>query len=310
MRIKVQSFTRKRAFGIELEMLTSGVTQTQLRNVITKADSKHPVHVTGWQQSQGNSYWHVKTDSTCGYEVASYKAKGAKDVMNIAKIAGAIQSLGAKVDNSCGLHIHVETTDFNVNEMASLIANWIKMENIICEAVPVHRANNIYCKTYSTAIPLKNLENPVSFWTHICPTSFSHEARRKSLNVCNYAFNPGKRTVEFRMPEGTLDFHEIKNWTRLLVNFVHFIKKVPFPGNVQSANLQQVLQLLGLTCDEPFLILSAGLHETKEWFLHRILRYARSQSLCFEAVAALNKMWEPLKRYEINENCEEYAELT
>lgn len=310
MRLKIRSFTKKRPFGVELELLASGITQNQIRSVISKLDAKHSVEVTGWAASNG-SQWHVKTDSTCGLEVASYKGKGARGIINIARIADAVRNAGAKVDEKCGLHIHVEARDFNVHQMSSLYAHWMKIENIICQSLPKHRVNNIYCKLCSAQkITALGLKSPSNFWGEVCPTKITHDARRKSLNICNYALNPNKRTVEFRMPEGTFEPESIKNWIRFLVNFVHSIKKKPFPSNVTAVGLRDSLSILGLAHNgEPFYVLSSGLLVTKEWFLHRILQHTTNKALCQESIEELNKMWHPLKKYEIDEKCEEYLEI-
>jgi hypothetical protein len=311
MSIKVRSFTKKRHFGVELELLTSGVTQNRLRDIIAETDGKHPIQVSGWQATQNNGFWHVKTDSTCGYEVASYKARGFRDVVTICKVAEALHNADVKIDRKCGLHLHVEVRDFNVNQMAALVAYWLKIEPVIFYALPDYRRNNIYCRSCreGLVVPAKALSQVNSFWTAVCPTGISHVFRRKTLNICNYVFNPGRMTVEFRMPESTFDPYEVKNWIRFLVNFVHFVKKQPYPGNIEIASLAEMLQIVGLAGDGIFYILSSGLVETKQWILQRIISYSPEKSISRQAMDLLNKMWNPIKRFEMNENCEQYVEF-
>jgi hypothetical protein len=50
------------------------------------------------------------------------------------------------------------------------------------------------------------------------------------------------------------------------------------------------------------------MRDTKEWFLHRVLKYSRVKKLCQEAVDELNAMWGPQKAFELSEDGTFYTE--
>jgi hypothetical protein len=99
-------------------------------------------------------------------------------------------------------------------------------------------------------------------------------------------------TVEFRFPEGTLVSQSIKNWARILINFVNrmALENLNFES-LQTVNLTKTLEILGLGGDkDKFYLLSPGLHDSKIWLLKRIIRYASypHQELIVEAKKILS----------------------
>jgi hypothetical protein len=223
--VEYVNFPEKRAFGVELEVCDTGVNKGTLSKVIRKTDKLHSVFVSGWNPTYETTKWHVKNDSSCGLEVASYKSKGIGDLLNIAAVAEAIQEAGGVVNEKCGMHVHVDVSDFSPTQVATVIAFWIKIEKVIANMLPSHRVNNKYCKflTHYLSKKIKQFNsNSSAFWQLVKPdlSGNYNKQRRVSLNVWNYAYANHfslntRKTLEFRMPEGTLDSKEIKNWLRL-----------------------------------------------------------------------------------------------
>src|SRR5690349_3109756 len=98
---------QSRKFGVELEVNKS-VTKKKLGDIIAAqgilCDRSEEVRVTsgvaGWEESRKNDYWHVKYDSTCGWEVASFIAHGDADIDYIASTADCLSLWGAKTDEN------------------------------------------------------------------------------------------------------------------------------------------------------------------------------------------------------------------
>lgn len=300
-------FATKRAFGVEYEV-NRKLSLEQLAAVVKKADTKKQcISSNHYQQDYGNDYWHVKFDRSCGektneggWEVASYKASGAKDLIKIAKMASALKESGAEVNNNCGFHIHVEIADFNTNQAATLAANWMKIERVMQEILPKHRRNNNYCQLLTSRFRIGTEEHtPTTFWAMVRPHSYDNTERRVALNLCNFALNaPNRRTVELRTPEGTLVEKDAKNWIRLFVHFVNDCKKREFPRNLTSVNdLHEAVTVLGLHHEDPFYILSKGLYETKIWFLRRIIKYSGIRKYVQEAESFVNFIKPPEASY-------------
>lgn len=298
--VRYVRFKSKRHFGIELEV-NERVQPTVLVKAVSSVDPDHSVaHSSSYQQDYGNTYWHVKFDRSCsdmkdvgGWEIASYKASGYKDVELMGKVAQALKSAGATVNNNCGFHIHVEVADFKTEQIISLAAHWLIIEGIILEMLPRHRRNHKYAKPMSTffAMDFNKTYTPAKFWGMVCPSGTSNEYRRVALNLCNFTHGSrARKTVELRLPEGTVDSKEVKNWIRFFVHFVDVVKKKPFPPSVKEATLYEAMKIVGLHGEDPFLILSKGLRETKMWFMDRILLHSSKTRIREEAKKFLNGM--------------------
>lgn len=316
MLAKYVTFPTKRAYGVELELSSYNITKERVAKIIEKTDRNREVFVSGWSYSEENDYWHVKDDSSCGWEIASYKSVGIKDLANIVKVTDAVAEAGAIVTPKCGFHLHVEVSDFTNDQIATLVAIWMKIEKVVTSSIPHHRVNNKYCRLLNDFYPKQSNKDlcgegsVLKFWKAIKPNLKGNYNlfRRVALNIWNYVENSGKQTVEFRFPEGTLNSNDVKNWIRLLVHFVDYSKTQRFPDNTNEVGLQEALSLMGLVGTSNFYILSQGLRDTKDWFLHRLLRYSRIKKQCMDAVDELNNMWSPVKVYNLSPDCEVYFE--
>jgi hypothetical protein len=295
-KVRYVNFRSTRSFGIELEV-NEKVNAKELANAIKKVDEKHAiVQSNNYQQDYSNTYWHVKFDRSCGdvkgrggWEVASYKAAGFEDINNIGRVTKALKECGAKVNDNCGYHIHVEIKDFTINCAATLVAYWVKIEPVICEMLPKHRRNNPYCRLLGNGFYDKKIYDTKLFWDTIKPRRFDNNDRRVSLNMCNYLQDmPQRKTVELRMPECNLDSKDVKNWIRFFVNFVDVVKNKPFPADLSSCNVYDVMKIAGFHSDNPFYILSKGMRETKIWFMRRLLEFSSNKKIREEAVKFLN----------------------
>lgn len=303
--VQYVKFATKRCFGVEVEV-NRKLTIQKLTEVVGTADAKHRVHSsTSYAQDYSNNYWHVKFDRSCGttpaaghqqeggWEIASYKASGAKDLLKIEKVIKAVNDAGAEVNNNCGFHIHVEIADFSTEQASTLIAYWMKIEKMVCEILPKHRRNNIYSRLLTDKFRVNTspkVYNPTSLWMLVRPPSFDNEHRRVSLNIANFALQAhNRRTVELRLPEGTTNSKDVKNWIRLFTHFVESCKYRNFPDSLSAViDLRECATILGLYNDNPFFLLSKGLYETKNWFFRRALKLAVSKRIQNEASEYLN----------------------
>jgi hypothetical protein len=293
MNVEFKKFSTKRSFGVELEV-NATVTLNQIRDLIKGCSSKEICTTPHWANTVNNNYWHVKFDRTCGilgksqdhgWEVASYIASGYKDLLHIAQVADALQVGGVQVNENCGLHIHVGVPDFSTTEMGVLIAHWLRIEPMMCRILPQHRVKNKYCKLL-TKIKRYNFSRtkeylPDDLWKLFQPEDLGyHENQQKkvSLNLVNYArcskeyMNDGRKTVELRMPEGTLSGYDIRNWIRLFLLFVENSKTIPMPKTLEPVTtIEEFMQYFSLNGSSSFFLLSKGLRETKVWLLNRML---------------------------------------
>ncbi len=296
-----------RKFGIELEV-TNEITKRKLGSIVKLHEKRqitpHDVVVTkgieGWANTVQNNYWHIKFDRSCGWEVASYIGSGFQDVNHMANTASFLASKGAKTNLNCGFHIHVETSDFNVQQMNILMGRWLKVENILLSICHPSRTNNPYCKTIRTRWQMQEMYEMIfnkkpdvlDVWEQVKPINlgFHHnEDKRVTLNAMGFAISCltkycNRNTVELRMPECQLDVSHVKNWIYLIVNFVETSRTASIANDLQPCeNLLECLMYLGLGGIENNVVLDPKLFETKVWFLNKIITFSKSETMIKQA---------------------------
>lgn len=301
--VRYVSFRSTRNFGIELEFNERVPAKDLVRAVSAADPDREVLQSSTYQQDVDNSYWHVKFDRSCsdvpgrgGWEVASYKAHGYADLEVMAKVTDSLKAAGVRVNDDCGFHIHAEIADFKHHQAACMAARWLRIEPTLLEILPKHRRNNKYAKPMSKRFEgtLDAAYHWETFWDRVRPHRFDHPNRRVALNLCNYVqWLPGRRTVELRLPEGTVESKDVRNWIRFYVHFIDTARRQDFPTTLTPTGVADTLRLAGLHGDSPFLLLSKGLRETKMWFINRILQYSAKAALRAEAAALLEKMEVP-----------------
>jgi hypothetical protein len=301
---KVVKFVPRRAFGVELE-LGNKLSLQQLKVLVESVCGGHQVYVTNaYGQDYNNNYWHLKLDRSCGdveggygCEIASFKAtEGIKDVLTMFNMVQKVQEGGANINERCGIHVHVEVKDYSWKQMATMMANWIKMEPMISHMIPQNRADNKYCKFYRHASWVRRYMTPQpdfsheTLWSLVRPYDFTTTDRRKSINLCNFCAESGRKTIEFRFPEASLDALDMKNWIRLFVHLLEHGRKNEFPADLSMFDFIGFLTNCGLHGTNPFAVLSPGLRETKLWLLRRVCKHSRSEEFREKAKSYLEFM--------------------
>lgn len=297
--VSYNSFCLKRRFGIEME-IGSDIPKSVVSKIIQKT-SNIKVLTTGYKLSCNNDYWHIKDDSTCGangksgpkgIEIVSYVANKDSDIVHIANIARNLFLCGCRVNYNCGLHIHTEVNDFNIEQMGVLLAYFLKIEHWIENMIPPYRINNLYCKSLRKYKKINKKKNwdPKDLFISISPKSlktFDNPERKVTLNIINYVkflldpdFLDKRNTIEFRFPEGTLNYNDIRFWIYFITNFVENCKLKEMPNNILPIkSLDKFLEIVGLNHNKNnFFIFDEVLFETRNWVLQRICSYGNNFS--------------------------------
>jgi len=336
-RLKYKKFDSGRRFGVEIEV-GSDIKKKEVQQAI-KTVSNLQVYVSRYSLTTNNIYWHVKDDSSCGnrgrtgpkgVEIASFIGRGVADINHICEVAAKLKEIGCKVNDFCGLHIHAEVVDLSIKQVATIAAYWMKIENVLSMSLPPRRIRNHFCQfmfdprsihlfkegveSFGQILSRQCRYSPEIFWTVICPKDISfydNAERRFNLNLVNFVRArkypaSARGTIELRWPEGTLEPLDIRCWIKLFLNFIESCKNKPMPKNLLPCDLKTALEYLGLHHNKKsFFVLSSGIHETKTWFLNRILQMPPSDQLNesvqeeirLDATSILNDMWSPIKKY-------------
>jgi len=259
-------FTRR--FGFELEFLRGSTDRSKLARAIRTVPGE-TAETSGYTHQTNNPGWVAKTDSSCGFEVASRVMSTSADLRKGVEVVRAISRSGAKVDSHCGFHVHVEIADFDEDKLANMIQWWVKFERFITDVLSPTRKNNHYCQQvgkefhgnqqYDTAATLQR--------------NYGRNALNSRIADLTATASSGKRRVEFRIAQGTNNFVDVKNWIRFLLAFVEFAKTAGRPENVNYILPREIFEKLGLLTDG----ISNGMVEMRTWLLDSALKNAEDE---------------------------------
>ena len=301
-----------RRFGIEFEINAfdgksrpdgnDGVAGIQEVGVLVSKYTTDGCEVRGYEHTEENERWVVKPDSSCGMEVCTpvYKGwAGLKKTIDV--IYGFSKEPKIKADKRCSVHIHIEVIDLSKEQIASVIAMWMKCEPFFMDLVPLERKVNRYCQFmgFNNLVNLKDKVTPLEMIQKVGNVKYY------SLNTNQY-LKGNRKTLEFRIGEsdGCTDPFMVKNWVRLLLHFVERTSQMAFPSPYKKddpwssfcwLDHSDVFKVLGF-CPKEY-ELSPGLSQTRDWVIARLLKHINSYKNGFRKVA-YDELMETLKSYE------------
>jgi len=156
------------------------------------------------------------------------------DMETLQNVVRALRAAGARVDFSCGVHVHVGARGLGAKEIGNLAALVFAKDELIAEALRIDANRRArFCKPMaeSTVVALRKattLDAANAIWygrQNTAPTHYD-STRYHGLNLHNVWF---RGTVEFRWFNGTLHAGEIRSYVMLclgLVNYARTAKKV------------------------------------------------------------------------------------
>ncbi len=251
----------------------------------------------GQKATDFNDVWIVKPDGSCGIEVCSPVGKGLYGIgQGTAVVTGLRDSGLIKADRRCSLHIHVEVGDLAVEQIASILAHWVKCEYTMLLAMPDRRKKNRYCQAIGMSdllradlvIPPDIFVNRLGAYKYYTANAF-HYIRSK------------RPTIEFRIAdeEACLNPKYFKNWNKLVMHFVETAINAKYPEQYdikdpQSGYLwlypEDVLKFLGFDGKTE---LCRELQETRDWFIDRISINSKSLLGGIWDDKVVNRVWTP-----------------
>ena len=236
---------KNQCFGLEDEM--TGITREQAANALAELFGTQARYTGGgygkWavKDPEGKT-WTLMSDSSITterkvngkYEYASNSSYEVEMVTpkltfeEIPKLQEAIRALrraGAKVNDSCGLHIHIDATNHNRQSLKNLMSIMFSKEDILFKALQVNegRARD-YCQKVRepmltkvrklSADETKDLTRLESIWYEGNNGSYEHYnwTRYYALNLHSVFY---RGTVEFRCFNATLHAGIVKAYVHL-----------------------------------------------------------------------------------------------
>jgi len=230
-----------RSFGVEIEISDCDVTEGRLANLITLNGVQ-----CNFESYNHNTrrHWKIVSDSSLRgrrtMEIVSPPLSGAEGAEALRTVCKVLNENNAKVNRSCGMHVHHDASDFNRSGLRNVQMFYAKFEKVIDWFMPRSRRNrgNDYC---GTMVRDNDVEDTVRWIeTQTNNNHGTYHGRYYKLNMSAYMRHG---TIEFRQHGGTVEYRKIIAWvvfTQAIVEYAR-TKKVRATGQVTLAKLFNTL---------------------------------------------------------------------
>lgn len=221
---------RNLRFGIEIETIKR-TRETVAKAIQTVVGGQARPAMGAWQvlDDQGRT-WKVVSDGSLINVPENLRAEVVSpiltyaDIEKLQNVVRAIRERGAKVDERCGIHIHVDAASFDGRTLSNLAKLVYKQEALILHALNVSQSRQErYTRPISNDFIRQIEEQRPRTTTQLNriwygrenrqPTHYDH-TRYHGVNFHNVWY---RGTVEFRWFEGTLHAGKIKGYIQLVL---------------------------------------------------------------------------------------------
>lgn len=209
-----------RTFGVEIEAynVTRAALLAELRAQGLEAEGEGYNHTT-------RPHWKIVNDGSVvganGFELVSPVLRGLEGLADLEKACRALRICGAKVNSTCGLHIHFGMRDTTIAHARQVVRNYLALEPTIDQLVPASRRNNSYCQSLRRGRTLAAAEQAILAATTMTELAAAANAndRYHKVNVTSFARH---RTLEFRQHSASTDYEKISLWVKLLHHLIDY----------------------------------------------------------------------------------------
>jgi hypothetical protein len=180
---------------------------------------------------------HYKIVSDCSIQgnnaiecVSPVLSSSANGLKSLKVVCEALNEVGAKVNRTTGLHVHVGLKNIDLTHYKNLFINYIALEGVIDSFMSKSRRGNEneYCKSLH-AVYVSNIKDSCS----MRDIEQLFGSRYFKLNPTSYKKHG---TIEFRQHQGTTDFKKITNWVNFITKFVNWSNYNRIAWAVNSIN--------------------------------------------------------------------------
>ena len=258
----------------------TGITRSAAAKIIAEHFGTSAVHVGGTYdtytvEDDTGRKWKVVSDARIqcqsrgertasrlyAVEVVSPICK-YEDIETIQELVRELRRGGAKVNDSCGIHIHVDASRHDPKTLRNIVNIMASKEDLLYKTLRVQIDREYYCqKADLRFLEDVNLKRPKSMsefetlWYHGSSRRGVHydSTRYHALNL-HSVFSKG--TIEFRMFNSTLHAGEVKSYIQLCLAISHqaLIQQRAMRTRTQSENEKYTFRTwllrLGLIGDE------------------------------------------------------------
>jgi hypothetical protein len=200
-----------RQFGIEAEFynITPSQAVAALQAVGIRVSFEGYTHAvtSDWKIVTDGSVTGRNTGQGTGLELVSPILKGEEGLLELEKALNALDGAGAKVNTTCGLHVHVDTAGMNNVQRKNFFNSYVRNQELMDRLVSQSRRNNRnYTMPYSPS--------QVDVYAECAANGRGGNNRYFTVNTCSL---PKYGTLEFRQHQGTLNGKKVVAWVQMLL---------------------------------------------------------------------------------------------
>lgn len=258
----------------------TGITRAAAVRVIAGYFHTTAIHVGGIYDTYSvrddrNRIWKVVYDSSIDAQTRrgrgnnnDYKVEFVspicryEDIEPLQEIIRKLREAGAKVNDSCGIHVHVDASPHNVKTLRNIVNIMAAKENLLYKALKVNIEREYYCQKADTRFldsmnnrKPKTMDELERIWYNGRNGRNDHydRSRYHALNLHSVFY---KGTIEFRLFNSTLHAGEVKSYIQLCLAISHqaLVQKGASRIRTQSPNEKYTFRTwllrLGLIGDE------------------------------------------------------------
>lgn len=269
---------RDQRFGIEIEM--TGITRATAAKVIAGHFNTTVSHIGGIYDTYTvpddiRRKWKIVSDSSIRAETRrggtpnhDYRVEVVSpicrydDIATIQELVRKLRSAGAKVNDSCGIHIHIDAEPHDEKTLRNIVNIMAAKEDLLYKALKVKVEREYYCKKADTRFldringrKISNMSQLEHLWYNGASGRYDHydRSRYHGLNL-HSVFSKG--TIEFRLFNSTLHAGEIKSYIQLCmaISYQALVQKGASRHRTASSNEKYTFRTwllrLGMIGDE------------------------------------------------------------
>lgn len=268
---------KSQRFGIEIEM--TGIARAAAARVIAGYFYTQATHIGGGYDAYSvrdgeNRQWKVVRDSSIRTETTSGRVNQNyavelvspicryEDIETIQEIVRELRKAGSLVNDSCGIHVHVDAANHTAATLRNLVNIMASKEDLLYKTLDVQVSREKYCQKADVSFldklnscRPKSMEELEQLWYAGKGSRYERydESRYKALNL-HSVFSKG--SIEFRLFNSTLHAGKVKAYIQLCLAISHqaLVQKRAVPTRTSSANEKYTFRTwllrLGLIGDE------------------------------------------------------------
>ena len=222
-----------RQFGVEAEFynITPSEAIDALREVGISCSFEGYSHevMSDWKIVTDGSVTSRGTGYGSGLELVSPILKGEEGLRQVEK---ALDRAGAKVNTTCGLHVHIDTAGMTGIQRRNFFLAYVRNQDVIDRLVSRSRRNNRhYTQRYET-------ERSIEYHADCVENGSSGNSRYYTVNTCSMV---KYGTLEFRQHQGTLNGKKVVAWVQMLLAMAYRASKTDEVGYTSYTTVAELL---------------------------------------------------------------------